>query len=241
MNLIMKDFKYFTLTILSIFFISEALKAAPPGRRAPSRTSKSPSKAVESRRPALPTRATDAARNSLPDLSSPQNTGKTRTSSSFQIAFRAEFARALELTATDIERLEDELADFYDDDFYDDDFYDDDFYFLGTPDFISSARARDLDLTVEAKNHILNYLKKLGLTNDEIGDIMRGYIPGGEFIETLAATGPSIQEQIDNPTKEQLGNVINYIARRNYGLTTQDVIDRVRQGLEIPIGDNPNQ
>ena len=74
----MKDFKYFALTILSIFFISEALKAAPPGRRAPSRTSKSPSKAVESRRPALPTSATDAARNSLLDLSSRQNIEEVR-------------------------------------------------------------------------------------------------------------------------------------------------------------------
>ena len=66
----MKNFKYFTLAILSVFFISEALKAAPPGRRAPSRTSKSSSKTLEANRlPATPIRATDTARNSLEDMS----------------------------------------------------------------------------------------------------------------------------------------------------------------------------
>ena len=68
----MKNLKYFALAILSAFFISEVLQAAPPARRVPSRTSKPSSRAVEPNRPALPStpaRATDSARDSLPDFS----------------------------------------------------------------------------------------------------------------------------------------------------------------------------
>ena len=67
----MKNFKYFTLAILSVFFISETLQAAPPGRRVPTRVSKSSSKATTeaNRPPAAPERATDTARNSLEDMS----------------------------------------------------------------------------------------------------------------------------------------------------------------------------
>ena len=67
----MKNFKYFTLAILSVFFISETLQAAPPGRRVPSKISKkTSSRAVEPNRPpAAPARATDSVRDSLPDIS----------------------------------------------------------------------------------------------------------------------------------------------------------------------------
>ena len=65
----MNHTKYIFLTCL-LFLISEVLQAGPPGRRLPTRTSKSSSKALEANRlPATPIRATDSIRRSLPDLS----------------------------------------------------------------------------------------------------------------------------------------------------------------------------
>ena len=49
--------------------ISEVLQAGPPGRRLPTRTSKSSSRNVEPNRPAIPVRTTESVRDSLTDFS----------------------------------------------------------------------------------------------------------------------------------------------------------------------------